>query len=87
MLDKIIEEQIKNSLLGEINEMIKNYAKDIAFTMYMSNAMFGQEVLEELKQFLIQELNKNIHKYSQMSKEELDAELKKEIATLEKEEE
>ena len=60
MLDKIIEEQIKNSLLGESKEMIKNYAKDIVFTMYMSNAMFGQEVLEELKQFLIQELNKNI---------------------------
>lgn len=87
MLDKIIEEQIKNSLLGESKEMIKNYAKDIVFTMYMSNSMFGQEVLEELKQFLIQELNKNIHKYSQMSKEELDAEMKKEIATLEKEEE
>ena len=87
MLDKIIEEQIKNSLLGESKEMIKNYAKDIVFTMYMSNAMFGQEVLEELKQFLIQELNKNIHKYSQMSKEELDIEMKKEIATLEKEEE
>lgn len=87
MLDKIIEEQIKNSLLGESKEMIKNYAKDIVFTMYMSNAMFGQEILEELKQFLIQELNKNIHKYSQMSKEELDVEMKKEIATLEKEEE
>lgn len=87
MLDKIIEEQIKNSLLGESKEMIKNYAKDIVFTMYMSNAMFGQEVLEELKQFLIQELNKNIHKYSQMSKEELDVEMKKEIATFEKEEE
>lgn len=87
MLDKIIEEQIKNSLLGESKEMIKNYAKDIVFTMYMSNAMFGQEVLEELKQFLIQELNKNIHKYSQMSKAELNVEMKKEIATLEKEEE
>ena len=86
MLDKIIEEQIKNSLLGESKEMIKNYAKDIVFTMYMSNAMFGQEVLEELKQFLIQELNKNIHKYSQMGKEELDAEMKKEIAIIEKEE-
>ena len=87
MLDKIIEEQIKNSLLSESKEMIKNYAKDIVFTMYMSNAMFGQEILEELKQFLIQELNKNIHKYSQMSKEELDVEMKKEIATLEKGEE
>ena len=86
MFDKIIDEQIKNSLLAMSKEMMKNYAKNIALAMYMSNAMYGQEVLEELKQFLIHELNKNIHKYSQMSKEELDAEMKKEVAIIEKEE-